>query len=77
MPGGSITGAIGCLSWNGEADLNIAICTLTLAGTRDHLRVGRGIVAHSGPKAEYQETLDKGRALDFVVTDRKWSGSDK
>jgi para-aminobenzoate synthetase component 1 len=60
---GPYTGAIGYLGWNGETDLNIAIRTMTLARDRVHFQVGGGIVADSDPAAEYEETLDKGRAL--------------
>jgi para-aminobenzoate synthetase component 1 len=60
---GPYTGAIGYLGWDGSCDLNIAIRTLTLAGGEAHFQVGGGIVADSDPDAEYEETLDKGRAL--------------
>lgn len=61
------TGAIGYLSFNGNLDLNIAIRTILLKDGRAHYQVGGGIVADSDPKQEYQETLDKGRALEEAV----------
>jgi len=57
------TGSIGYISCDGRADLNIAIRTILYEAGRVTFQVGGGIVADSDPDAEYQETLDKGRAL--------------
>jgi len=57
------TGSIGYISTNGKMDLNIAIRTITAINSKAYLQVGGGIVADSNPKAEYEETLDKGRAM--------------
>lgn len=57
------TGAIGYLSFDGDADLNIVIRSIICGGGKAYFQVGGGIVADSDPEAEYQETLDKGRAL--------------
>ena len=57
------TGAIGYLSFNGNMDLNIVIRTFIIKGNKAYFQVGGGIVADSDPEAEYQETLDKARAL--------------
>jgi len=57
------TGNIGYIGFDGRMDLNIAIRTMLLARGRAYLQVGGGIVADSGPEAEYQETLDKARAM--------------
>ncbi|HTJ78461.1 MAG TPA: aminodeoxychorismate synthase component I [Rariglobus sp.] len=62
------TGAIGYIGFNGDCDLNIAIRTLTCTGGRAHYSVGGGIVWDSDPAAEYQETLDKGRAMHEALT---------
>jgi para-aminobenzoate synthetase component 1 len=72
---GPYTGAIGYLGWNGETDLNIVIRTMTLLHDHAHFQVGGGIVADSDPAAEYEETLDKGRALAGTLgtTDTLWS----
>ncbi len=56
-------GAIGYLSFTGAMDTSIVIRTCLVAGGRVYFSVGGGIVADSDPDAEYQETLDKGRAL--------------
>ncbi len=60
---GLYTGAIGYLCFSGDMDTNIVIRTLVVKDGVAHFQVGGGIVADSDPEAEYQETLDKGRAL--------------
>jgi para-aminobenzoate synthetase component 1 len=57
------TGALGYISFNGHMDLNIVIRTMLVIGKRVCFHVGGGIVADSDPESEYQETLDKGKAL--------------
>jgi len=57
------TGSIGYIGFDGRADLNIAIRTILYEAGRVTFQVGGGIVADSDPEAEYEETLDKGRAL--------------
>ena len=60
---GIYTGAIGYIDFNGDADLNIVIRTFVIQGEQVHFQVGGGIVVDSVPEEEYQETLDKGKAL--------------
>jgi len=57
------TGAIGYLSFDGGMDLNIVIRTILVKNGKAYFQVGGGIVYDSEPEAEYQETLDKGKAL--------------
>ncbi len=57
------TGSIGYIGFNGDFDLNIAIRTIIVRGDTAYFQVGGGIVADSVPEDEYQETLDKGKAL--------------
>ena len=57
------TGAIGYLSFSGEMDLNIAIRTCLVKGRKAYFSVGGGIVYDSQAEKEYEETLDKARAL--------------
>lgn len=57
------TGSIGYLSFNKRMDLNIAIRTFILKEDTAFFQVGGGIVADSDPEAEYQETMDKAKAL--------------
>ena len=63
------TGAVGYLGYDGNCDLNIAIRTIFCSGQRAWYHVGGGIVWDSDPQAEYQETLDKGRALRAALID--------
>ena len=67
---GVYTGGIGYLSFSGEMDLNIVIRTFTVKQGRGYFQVGGGIVADSDPESEYQETLDKGKALAEAATGR-------
>jgi len=60
---GPYTGSIGILTDEGGMELNIAIRTAVVSGGVVRVHVGGGIVADSDPAAEYEETLDKGRAL--------------
>ncbi len=57
------TGSFGYVGFDGNCDLNIAIRTIFCTGGRAYYHVGGGIVSDSDPAAEYQETLDKGRAM--------------
>jgi anthranilate synthase component 1 len=60
---GPYTGSIGVFGFDDRATLNIVIRTLVRREAEYFLRVGAGIVHDSVPEAEYDETLDKGRAL--------------
>jgi len=57
------TGSIGYLSFNGDLDLNIVIRTFIIKQGKAYYQVGGAVVYDSDPEAEYQETLDKARAL--------------
>ncbi|HKS27885.1 MAG TPA: aminodeoxychorismate synthase component I [Pyrinomonadaceae bacterium] len=56
-------GAIGYFSFDGRADLSVAIRTMTVEDGEARFNVGGGIVADSLPEDEYQESLVKARAL--------------
>ncbi|MBI4616765.1 MAG: aminodeoxychorismate synthase component I [Planctomycetes bacterium] len=60
---GVYSGAIGYLDAAGGCDLSVAIRTFVKVGRRLTFSVGGAVVADSDPVAEYQETLDKARAL--------------
>ena len=64
---GPYTGSVGIFGFDGRATLNILIRTLVRYQQRYYLRVGAGIVHDSVPEREYEETLDKGRALVDAV----------
>ncbi|WP_436343039.1 anthranilate synthase component I family protein [Natronorubrum sp. FCH18a] len=64
---GPYTGSVGIFGFDGRATLNIVIRTLVRHAEEYHLRVGAGIVHDSDPGREYDETLDKARALITAV----------
>jgi anthranilate synthase component 1 len=64
---GIYAGAVGHFDYHGNLDLCIAIRTLVYANGRAHWGVGAGIVADSEPEREWEETLNKGRALWLAV----------
>jgi len=68
------TGAIGYLGLDGDAEWNIAIRTVVWDRGKAHIHAGGGIVADSTPDGEYQETLDKARALlEAVAATPVWT----
>ncbi len=60
---GLYAGAVGYFCFSGNMDFCITIRTLLVRNGRVYLQVGAGIVADSVPEREYQETVDKGKAL--------------
>ena len=60
-------GAVGYLSWHDDADLAIAIRTAVIRDGKLHVQAGAGIVADSDPEREWEETMNKGRALITAV----------
>jgi len=60
---GPYTGSIGFMNFSNEMDLNIIIRTLIIKGNKGYIQVGGGIVADSNAKREYDETVDKAKAL--------------
>lgn len=61
-------GAVGYLAWHGDMDTAIAIRTAVIKDNVLHIQVGAGIVADSVPANEWEETLNKGRAMFRAVT---------
>ena len=57
------SGAVGYINWWGDTDTAIAIRTAVIENGRLHVQAGAGIVYDSQPAMEWQETLNKGRAL--------------
>jgi anthranilate synthase component 1 len=60
-------GAIGYIGWWGDADTAIAIRTAVIQDGRLHVQAGGGIVYDSDPITEWEETMNKGRALFRAV----------
>ncbi|MFP4157546.1 MAG: aminodeoxychorismate synthase component I [Opitutales bacterium] len=60
---GVYCGSVGYIGFDGDAEFNIAIRSLHLKDGWLDYQVGSGIVWDSDPQREYQETLDKARAI--------------
>ena len=56
-------GAVGYVSWAGEMDTAIAIRTALIMDQRVIVQAGAGVVADSIPTSEWEETLNKARAM--------------
>lgn len=57
------TGSIGYIDFNGNMDLSIVIRTMLIKNKNVYFQVGGGIVWDSNAEDEFQESLDKGKAL--------------
>ena len=57
------SGAIGYLSWHGNMDLAIAIRTGVIKDKKLFVQAGAGVVYDSDPEAEWQETMQKAKAV--------------
>jgi anthranilate synthase component 1 len=51
------------VDYSGNMDTAITIRTILVKDDSIYLQAGGGVVADSDPEAEYQETLNKARAL--------------
>ncbi len=60
---GPYAGAVGYFSFSGNLDTCITIRTIVIKGNQAYIQAGAGIVADSIPEREYQETMNKARAL--------------
>ncbi len=60
---GPYAGAVGYLDFRGNLDTCITIRTMLVTDDMVYLQAGAGIVADSIPSNEYEETLNKARAL--------------
>ncbi len=67
---GPYGGAIGYFSFSGNLDSCIIIRTIVIKDKRLYMQAGAGIVADSDPGREYQETVNKARALMEAVRGR-------
>ena len=73
---GIYSGAIGYIGWNGNMDTAIAIRTALIKDQRVYIQAGAGIVADSIPEKEWEETLNKARAV-FTALDMVNTGLDQ
>ncbi len=64
---GIYSGAVGYLSWSGNMDTAIAIRTAVIKDHKLYIQAGAGIVYDSVPQNEWDETMNKGRAIFRAV----------
>ncbi|MER2598993.1 MAG: anthranilate synthase component I [Caldilineales bacterium] len=64
---GPYAGCVGYIGYDGAMDTCITIRTVLMRGQACTVQVGAGIVADSDPTYEWQETLNKARALAVAV----------
>lgn len=60
---GIYTGSIGWIDYHGNMEFNIVIRTLIASEGLGHVQAGAGIVTDSIPEKEYEESLNKAKAL--------------
>jgi anthranilate synthase component 1 len=65
---GPYGGAVGYFSFDGSMDTCITIRTMMQRGNTVYFQSGAGIVADSDPSREYEETVNKARAVAVAVT---------
>jgi anthranilate synthase component 1 len=64
---GVYSGAVGYIGWTGNLDTAIAIRTAVIKDGKLHIQAGAGIVYDSVPQNEWEETMNKGRAVFRAV----------
>ncbi|HEY5601946.1 MAG TPA: chorismate-binding protein, partial [Gammaproteobacteria bacterium] len=64
---GIYSGAVGYISFTGNMDTAIAIRTAVIKDKTLHIQAGAGIVYDSIPENEWNETMNKGRAIFKAV----------
>jgi anthranilate synthase component 1 len=60
---GVYAGAVGYIDFSGNLDTCIALRTMVIRDGMAYVQAGGGVVADSVPESEYQETVNKARAL--------------
>jgi len=60
---GIYAGTVGYFSFNGDLDSGIAIRTILIHKGKAYVQAGGGVVADSDPEEEYNETVNKAKAL--------------
>ena len=64
---GPYGGAVGYIDYRGNMDTCIALRTMVIQNGTVHVQAGCGVVADSDPTAEYEETMNKARALISAI----------
>jgi anthranilate synthase component 1 len=60
---GPYGGAVGSVDFGGNMNTCIALRTMVICGGKAYIQAGGGIVADSVPSREYDETINKAKAL--------------
>jgi len=60
-------GAVGYWGWHGDMDMAIAIRTAVIKDQQLHVQAGAGIVADSTAENEWQEIMNKSKAVFRAV----------
>jgi len=71
---GPYAGAVGYFSFSGNMDMAITIRTAVVKDGEVHVQAGCGVVYDSIPRNEYQETLNKARAMIKAIRQAEESG---
>ncbi len=61
-------GAVGYWGWHDDMDWAIAIRTAVIKDEQLHIQAGAGLVADSDPSKEWEETVNKGKAVFNAVS---------
>jgi anthranilate synthase component 1 len=64
---GPYGGAVGYIDYRGNMDTCIALRTMVVKDGSVYIQAGCGVVADSNPTSEYEETVNKARALISAV----------
>ncbi|MFN6402117.1 MAG: anthranilate synthase component I [Planctomycetota bacterium] len=64
---GPYAGAVGYFDYRGNMDTCITLRTMVIKDHRVYIQAGAGLVADSDPDSEYQETVNKAKALLAAV----------
>jgi anthranilate synthase component 1 len=64
---GPYAGSVGYFGFSGNMDTCITIRTLVIKKGVAYIQAGGGVVADSDPAAEYQETVNKAKAMMRAV----------
>jgi anthranilate synthase component 1 len=72
---GPYAGCVGYFSFSGSMDTAITIRTIVMSNGTAHVQAGAGIVYDSVPAREYEETMNKARALLRAIEKAEMLGS--
>jgi len=74
-PGGRgvYAGAVGYFGFDGNMDMAIAIRTIVIDGNTASVQAAAGIVADSDPDLEYEETVNKAKAMLAAIVAAEWA----